>query len=266
MTESAFSLPGRRLTREEALRLAQSETADRRQLELLATQTPCDEDLWRLLFANPKTPLAALTSMAEKAPATLVSLLLEERTVILRHPVVGYALLKNPALTENGRRRLRLIFQEKVKRDEERRKKNLLQVIREMTTDQKLTLAKTGNKEARMILIKDPDEQIALEVVNNPGITDAEILEIAQMRDVSDRVLRAIANNKRYRSYKGVVRSLLHNPKTPVGVSLGFNIWTLNDRELEGLAKDRNIPATVSGAARQVLDRRKKGPAQKAGH
>ncbi len=86
------------------------------------------------------------------------------------------------------------------------------------------------------------------------------------MRDVSDKILRAIANNRRYRANKLVVLSLLHNPKTPVGVSLGLGIANLTDRELAGLARERNIPAAVSKAAKQVLDRRTKGPAQRAGH
>ena len=265
MTESASGPTEQRLTREEALRLAQSETADPRLLELLATQGSCDEELWRLLFANSKTPLAALISMAEQAPTSLVNLLLEEKTLILRHPVVGHALLRNPVLTEEDRQRLHLILQEEGK-DEERRKKSLLQIIKEMTTGQKLAFAKKGNKEVRMILIKDPNEMVALEVVNSPRITDPEILAIAQMRDVSDKVLRVIANNKKYRSNKVVVLSLLHNPKTPVGVSLGLGISALSDRELEGLAKDRNIPGALSRAAKQVLDRRKKGPTQQAGH
>jgi hypothetical protein len=265
MTESASGPTEQRLNREEALRLARSATADPRLLELLATQDTCDEELWRLLLTNPKTPLAALMAMAEKASTSFVNLFLEERTLIRRHPVVGYALLKNSALTEDDHEKLHLILQEEIK-DEERRKKSLLQTIKEMNIGQKLTLAKKGNKEARMILIKDPNELIALEVVNSPRITDPEILSIAQMRDVSEKILRAIATNKRYRSMKTVVMSLLHNPKTPVGVSLGLGISGLSDRELEGLAKSRDIPAALSRAAKQVLDRRKQGPAQQAGH
>lgn len=267
MTESTSSPEGRRLSREEALRLAQSETTDPRLLELLATQEAGDEELWRLLLTNPQTPLAALIAIAEHASAPVIHFLLEDLTVILRHPVVGRALFRNPAVTEEERQRLHLVLEEEEKGEEEgRRKKSLLQTIKEMTTGQKLTLAKKGNKEARMILIKDPNEMIALEVVNSPRITDPEILAIAQMRDVSDKVLRAIANNKRYRSMKAVVLSLLHNPKTPVGVSLGLGISAMNDRELEGLAKNRHIPGALSRAAQQILDQRKRGPAQKAGH
>jgi len=132
-----------------------------------------------------------------------------------------------------------------------------------MNVGQKLTLAKKGNKDARLILVKDHNEIIALEVVNGPRISDDEVLAIAQMREVSDKVLRAIANIRRFRTNKYVVASLLHNPKTPVGVSLGLGLPNLTDRDLARLARDRNIPAAVSRAAQQILERRAKGPVKK---
>jgi hypothetical protein len=101
--------------------------------------------------------------------------------------------------------------------------------------------------------------------VNSPRISDDEIVNVAQMRDISDKVLRAIANIRRFRANKLVITSLLHNPKTPVGVSLGLGLPNLTDRELQSLSRDRNIPAAVARAAKQVLDRREKGPAAKKG-
>lgn len=250
------------LTRDEAFSLAQSEETEPRLLEDLPAQFPDDEELWKLLVANPQTPLATMIYMAERAPSSVAASLMEDRVFLFHNPVVGHALLKNSTLTEADRRKLHWILHEATKEERER-KKTLFQLIKEMNTGQKLALAKKGNKDARMILIKDANEMIALEVVNSPRISDDEILTIAQMRDISDKVLRAIANNRRFRANKQVVTSLLHNPKTPVGVSLGLGLPNLTDRELQDLARDRNIPAAVSRAARQVLERRAKGPAPK---
>jgi hypothetical protein len=108
-----------------------------------------------------------------------------------------------------------------------------------------------------MILIKDSNEMVALEVAGSPRISDGEILAIAMMRDVSDKVLRYIANNRKYRQNKQIVLALLNNPRTPVGVSLGLGIQQLSDRELDDLAKNRNIPGAISRAAKQIADRRK---------
>jgi hypothetical protein len=252
------------LTRDEATRLAQSEEIEPRLLEELPAQFPEDEELWKLLVANPLTPLPAMIYMAERAPASVAAQLLEDRVFLFHNPVVGHALLKNPSLSAADRRRVQWILHETTKEEPER-KKTLVQLIREMNTGQKLALAKKGNRDARMILIKDPNDMIALEVVTSPRISDDEIINVAQMRDISDKVLRAIANIRRFRANKLVVNSLLHNPKTPVGVSLGLGLTNLSDRELQSLARDRNIPAAVSRAAKQVTDRREKGPVAKKG-
>ena len=254
-----------KLTREEAISLAQSEKSEARALEDLPAQFPDDQELWHFLLANPQTPLGAMIYMAERAPTSLASELVEDRVFLLHNPVVGQALLKNPILTETDRRKVNAVLHESTK-DERERKKSLFQMIKEMSVGQKLALAKKGNREARMILVKDLNEMIALEVVNSPRTTDDEILMIAQMRDVSDMVLRAIANMRRVRANKNVILSLLHNPKTPVGVSLGLGISSLTDRDLQGLARDRNIPAAVSRAARQVVESRSKGQKKKSGH
>jgi hypothetical protein len=249
-------------TREEAIGLAQSEKTESKILEDLPTRFPNDEELWKLLLANTQTPLGTLVHMAERAAPSVAAHLLEDRVFLFHNPVVGHALLKNPTLTEADRRKLHWILQETTKEERER-KKTLVQLIREMTVGQKLTLAKKGNRDARMILVKDHNEMIALEVVNSPRVTEDEILAIAQMRDVSDKVLRAISNVRRFRTSKVVVTSLLHNPKTPVGVALGLGLPNLTDRDLQRLARDRNIPAAVSRAAQQILERRAKGPAPK---
>ncbi len=249
-------------TREEAINLAQSEKTEPRFLETLPMLFPNDEEIWKLLLGNDQTPLGALVYIAERAPTAVAAHLLEDRVFLFHNPVVGHALLKNSTLAEGDRRKLHWILQETTKEERER-KKTLLQLIREMNVGQKLALAKKGNKDARMILVKDPNEMIALEVVNSPRITEEEILAIAQMRDISDKILRAIANIRRFRTNKLVVTSLLHNPKTPVGVSLGLGLSNLTDRDLQGLARDRNIPAAVSRAAQQIMERRAKGPAPK---
>jgi hypothetical protein len=146
--------------------------------------------------------------------------------------------------------------------------KSLLLRIKDLPVGQKLALAKKGNKEVRMILIKDANEMVALEVAASPRITDGEILAVSTMRDVSDKVLRYISGNRKYRQNRQIVLALLNNPRTPVGVSLGLGIHQLTDRELSELAVNRNIPGAVSRAAKQVMDRRKapQTPAAGGGH
>jgi len=134
----------------------------------------------------------------------------------------------------------------------------LYNLIKGMSAGQRLALAKKGNKEVRMILIKDSNDMVALQVVTSPRITEPETLSIAQMRDVGENVLRTIAANKQHRANKQITWALLNNPKTPLGVTLGVGLRSLSEKELEQLAKNRNVSAALQRAARALLDKKRK--------
>ena len=246
------------ISRDQLLSLIRNPKADPALLEHVVSQPVVDEEIWRLIMLHPAAPPSALAKIARTAPLPLLKQLAGSPRLLARSPQIPRAILDNPVATEEEVAAAEAVLHQEARGATEEEKKSVFVTIKGLNTGQKLTLAKKGNKEARMILVKDANEMVALEVVKGPRITDTEILSIAQMRDVSEKVLRELANMKRYRSNKLVVLSLLHNPKTPVGVSLGLGIANLTEKEVEGLARDRNIPAAVSRAAQQVLDRRQK--------
>jgi len=92
--------------------------------------------------------------------------------------------------------------------------------------------------------------------VASPRITDGEILVVAAMRDVSEKVLRYIAYNRKYRQNHQVVVMLLNNLAPLWGLAEALGRANSHGRELKDLAKNRNIPTVVSRAAKQILDRR----------
>ena len=209
------------------------------------------------LLRHPATPGDGIARLAERATDALLEVLLGSLDRLGRWVEALEALLRNPAVPPIRHSTIKGHIETAKKRDADGAKKSLLLRVKDLPVGQKLALAKKGNKDVRMILIKDSNEMVALEVAGSPRITDGEILAIAMMRDVSDKVLRYIANNRKYRQNKQIVLALLNNPRTPVGVSLGLGIQQLSDRELDDLAKNRNIPGAISRAAKQIADRRK---------
>lgn len=265
VAEAGLTSGGAEEDREALLAAARNLAAPPERLARFA-EIPLDKELAEALIANIATPLPVLVAIAAQMPYAVVGRLLEKRKLAARAPEIAEAIRTNPHLEAEERRGLLVLCQEAASQ-KEGHKKSLLQMIRELTVSQKIALAKKGNKEARVILIKDPNEVVALEVVASPRITDVEIVAIAKMPDVSEKVLRYIGNHKQYRADKEIVWSLLNNPKTPPGVSLNLGIVTLTDRELEHLAKNRNIPGVVSRAAKQVTERRKMAAQEKkSGH
>jgi hypothetical protein len=222
-------------------------------------------DIVLALIRHPSTPRLGMAHLAETAGGAILEVLLSNLERLLRWVDVLEALLRNPAVPPIKHPGIQQQIEAAHRKEAEGgRRKSLLLQIKELSIGHRLALAKKGNKEVRMLLIKDSNEMIALEVISSPRITDGEILSIAQMRDVSDKVLRQIASNRKYRQNKQIILALLNNPKTPVGVSLSLGINNLTERELTDLSKNRNVPGVVCRAAKQILDRRKQ-PAHPAG-
>jgi hypothetical protein len=243
----------------ELLSLAQNPHTAPEVLEQISNHPALSPDALTALLRHPATPGRGITRLAGKASGPILEVLLGSLERLARWVDALEALLSNPAVPDIKRSTITEHLQVARKREAEGHKRDLLTRIRELPVGQKLTLAKKGNKDVRMILIKDPNEMVALEVASSPRITDGEILAIAMMRDVSDKVLRLVANNRKYRQNHQILVALVNNPRTPVGVSLGLGLHTLTDRELSDLSKNRNIPGAVSRAAVQVMDRRKGG-------
>lgn len=137
---------------------------------------------------------------------------------------------------------------EPVKEDEG----SLLQRIAAMNVAQRLTLAMKGNREARAILIRDPNKIVAAAVLSSPKLTDSEVESIARMANVSEDVLRIIANTRAWVKNYPVVVALTKNPKTPVALSMNL-LSRLNERDLRMLSSDRNVPDVLRVTARKKI-------------
>jgi hypothetical protein len=135
--------------------------------------------------------------------------------------------------------------------------KSLTQRLQEMTVSQRIKLALRGNREIRMLLIRDPNRLIRRFVLQNPRIGDEEIIAICKNRSADDELLRIIADSREWTKNYQVRLSLVTNPKTPLTLSMRF-INGLQDRDVRMLAKSKNVPSTVANAAKRIVTT--KGP------
>jgi hypothetical protein len=129
---------------------------------------------------------------------------------------------------------------------------NLLALIQQMSIFQKIKLARLGNKEARGLLMRDRNKVVAVAAISSPKLTDNEVVTAAQSRNVCDEVLRLISINRQWtRNYK-VKLALATNPKTPTPTAMKF-VNLLQDHDLRGLVKSKDVPSAVSTQARRIL-------------
>lgn len=134
---------------------------------------------------------------------------------------------------------------------DEGRRQTLLQRLSKMTVAQRVQFAMKGGSEARRTLIRDNNKVVQRAVLQSPRLTDQEVEAFAAMPNLTDEILRLIANNRNFRKNYVVVRNLLTNPKTPLDVSLHM-LPMLNAMDLKRLATNKNIPETLRTTAMKL--------------
>ena len=137
-----------------------------------------------------------------------------------------------------------------------------VQKIYRMNTAEKVIAALKGTREERSVLIRDRNRIVCTAVLGSPKLTDAEVEQIAAMKNVSDDVLRNIANNREWIKKYTVTVNLVKNPRTPVGLSLGM-VSRLNPRDMRALTTDRNVSEVIRKQAQKFIKSQQQGPKEK---
>ncbi len=146
--------------------------------------------------------------------------------------------------------------------DEEREqteKVNTVQKLYRLNTAEKVITALKGTREERAVLVRDPNRIVAAAVLGSPRLTDSEVEAFAAMKNISNEVLREIANHKEWTRRLAVISNLVHNPRTPIGKALEL-VPRLSPRDIKSIAMDRNVPEAVRKAAQKFVKGEDKRP------
>lgn len=138
------------------------------------------------------------------------------------------------------------------------KRKTLTQELAHMNVVQRLTLALKGGREARMVLIRDPNKLVQRCVLQSPRLTDTEVELFAAMTNVSQEVLRTISLARVFMKNYTIVRNLMTNPKTPLDITLHL-LPRLTATDLHKLTTNKNIADTLRSMALKLHRKRKMG-------
>ncbi len=130
-------------------------------------------------------------------------------------------------------------------------KESILQKINKLTMAQKIKVALQGNREARRILIRDPNKIISSSVLRNAKISETEVVQISQSKVVGDEILRQISDNRKWTKLYQVKLSLVKNPKTPSHISLNY-LRHLREIDIKSIMRDKNLPGVITIGARNL--------------
>jgi hypothetical protein len=131
----------------------------------------------------------------------------------------------------------------------------LVQRVTKMNVAQKVKLAFRADKEGRTLLLKESSRLVVMAVLNSPKMTEQEVETLAKSRNVSEEILRAIARRRDWMSKYPIKQGLASNPKTPVSIAMGL-LPALTSRDLNMLAKDKNVPEPIRNNASRLAKQR----------
>ncbi|MEK7314457.1 MAG: hypothetical protein AAB065_08265 [Deltaproteobacteria bacterium] len=145
------------------------------------------------------------------------------------------------------------LVKEDAAQEESKKPQNVQQMVLTLGVSEKIKLGMLGNKEARGVLIKDPNKLVSGAVLKNPRITEDEILKLTATKGTSEDLLRQVARDKDWIQNYGIKKSLITNPKTPLAISIRL-LASLNERDIADLSKSKNISTVLCTAAKRIVD------------
>ena len=125
--------------------------------------------------------------------------------------------------------------------------------IQQMSVIEMVKLATLGTKEARNLLIRNPNRSIVQAVLNSPKITDDEVISFAGNKNLSKEVPFIISNKKEYTKNYMVKAALVNNPKTPLPTAIKF-LRHLIPKDLRNVSKSKNVPTVLAKTAIKILE------------
>ena len=128
---------------------------------------------------------------------------------------------------------------------------SLIRRLMLMNTRDRMKLARKGDREARSILIRDPNKIVAAAVINNPRISDQEAENIATMRTVADEVLRLMAMNRGWARSYTIIHNLARNPRTPIPTVINI-LPRIRTKDLKHLGQNRNVSDAIRRQANRL--------------
>ena len=123
---------------------------------------------------------------------------------------------------------------------------------RPLTLGERKALARTHRRDQLLLLVRDPHPAVVAILLDNPHVTETEVLKMAAGRPAVPESLAKIAAHPRWSVRQAVKRALVMNPATPLADAIRV-ATTLPQGELQELARDPSINELLRKHAAELL-------------
>ncbi len=126
---------------------------------------------------------------------------------------------------------------------------------RQLTLGERKSLARRPDREMLGRLLNDPHPEVIRRLLNNPGITEDDVIRLAAKRPCRGDVLAEIAQSEKWVHRARVRITLVLNPSTPHEIAAPI-VSLLMRQELKLVATSTHVPTGVRALCLEYLERR----------
>ncbi len=123
---------------------------------------------------------------------------------------------------------------------------------RPLTLGERKALARTHKRDKLLLMMRDPHPAVVAILLDNPHITESDVIKMASMRPAVPESLGKIAAHARWSVRHPIKRAIVLNPSTPLADAIPI-ATTLRAAELTELAGDASLPEPLRRHATEVL-------------
>lgn len=131
--------------------------------------------------------------------------------------------------------------------DDPQRPRALIPGTRPLTLGERKALARSWKRDVLERLVLDPSADVVKLLLDNPRITETDVLRLSTARRASAAALGLVLTHKRWSVRPRVRRALLRNPNLPEAAAVRL-VGLLNRVEQRELARDPKLPLRVTAA------------------
>jgi hypothetical protein len=221
-----------------------------------------DETQLCLLLGRKDLPGEILEEVARRKP--LLKNYRVKRAMVF-HPrtprVIGLRLLHDLYLMDLVQIALSPSVTPEVKRNAEN---HLLARLPQLPLGQKITLARRGPARVAGMLLAEGHAQVISIALDNPYITEAQILKTLSREKISTAVIPAISRHRKWSVTYNVRLALVRHPYSPLATVLAY-LPELTVSDLRELAAPGVVPESLRKYLQAEVQRRTRGSKKNAG-
>ena len=133
--------------------------------------------------------------------------------------------------------------------------------LREIPIGARKSLARKPDSRLMQRIAKDQDHRVIEHLLNNPRMTESEVIKIGSTRPTSPKVLDVISKHPRWISRYRVKKTIVFNPYSPLSLALRL-VTYLGVPDLELLCSLAEVNEVLLAEARKLLLKKTEGMQQ----